>query len=291
MDDATLRLVVAMELEEARSLKDDSNGTSVCAMARRFAIDQLLSCRTLNRIEVMSSTELAHTALPPPTANDTCTCCEDPLEATKAWQTSCKHWYCFDCLETLIRASMTDETLYPPRCCEILPWQEIKVLLPKDLATSFEQRKRELDTPASERLYCAQPACSHFLGNTATRAKFVRCPLCRSNTCATCRAVSHAGPCLFQPSEAEQQTLQLANEQGWQSCQRCKLIVDLIPGGCNHMTCRCGYQFCYVCGQRWKTCRCPVLDIANAGRGIHPDVIAARERYLEAVRVIDGHLR
>jgi hypothetical protein len=22
------------------------------------------------------------------------------------------------------------------------------------------------------------------------------------------------------------------------------------------MTCRCGYQFCYVCGERWRTCHC-----------------------------------
>jgi hypothetical protein len=291
MDNATLRLVVAIELEEARSVKDDSNGTSDCAMARRFAIDQLLSCRTLNRIEEMSPTELVRTALPPPTANDTCTCCEDPLKATNAWQTPCEHWYCLDCLETLIRASMADETLYSPRCCEILPWQEIKVLLPKDLATTFEHKKRELDTPAGERLYCAQPACSHFLGNTASRAKFVRCPLCRSNTCATCRAVSHAGPCLFQPNEAEQQTIQLAKEQGWQSCQRCKQIVDLIPGGCNHMTCRCGHQFCYACGLRWKTCHCRILDIADPGNGVEADFVAAQERYTEALRGVEARTR
>lgn len=291
MDDATLRLVVAVELEEARSVKDDSNGTSDCAMARRFALDQLLSCRTINHVEGMTDAHVARTALPPPTAADTCTCCEDPLEATKAWQTPCEHWYCFACLETLIRASMADETLYPPRCCEVLPWQEIKLLLPRELATSFEQKMKELDTPTNERLYCAQPACSHFLGNTTTRVKFVRCPLCRSNTCATCRAVSHAGPCLFQPNEAEQQTIQLANEQGWQSCQRCKQIVDLIPGGCNHMTCRCGHQFCYACGLRWKTCRCRILDIANAGNGGEADFVAAQERYMEALRGVEARTR
>lgn len=105
------------------------------------------------------------------------------------------------------------------------------------------------------------------------------------------RISRQALPSRAEPNEAEQQTVQLANEQGWQSCQRCKQIVDLIPGGCNHMTCRCGHQFCYACGQRWKTCRCAVLDIGNAGNDVHPDVLAARERYLEALRVIEGQLR
>lgn len=212
MDDATLRFVVAFELEEARSLKDESNGTSDSAMARRIAIDQLLSCRAINQIGETTDAELALAMAPLPSATDTCTCCEDPLAMNKAWQAPCKHWYCSDCLETLIQATMNDETLYPPRCCVVLPWQEIKLFLPEDLMASFENKKREFDTPASERLYCAQPACSHFLDSRATPARSVMCSLCHSETCSACRAASHAGPCPVDPNEAEQQTRQLANE-------------------------------------------------------------------------------
>jgi hypothetical protein len=291
MDDVALRLVVAFELEEARSLKDDSNGTSDSAMARRIAIDQLLSCRAINQIRETTTAELALAIAPLPSATDTCTCCEDPLELTNAWQAPCKHWYCYDCLVTLFQATMNDESLYPPRCCVVLPWEEIKVFLPKDLVAKFEKKKREFDNPASERLYCAQPACSQFLGRTVTPARSVTCPLCHSDTCTACRAASHAGTCPVDPNEAEQKTRQLANEQGWQSCQRCNQIVDLIPGDCNHMTCRCGHQFCYVCGERWKTCRCQILDIENTGNGINQDILAAQERYMEALQVVVERLR
>jgi hypothetical protein len=155
-------------------------------MARRLAIDQLLSCRAINQIEEMTDADLARIALPSPSATDTCTACEDDLEATKAWQAPCEHWYCFDCLGILLRVSMEDESVYPPRCCDVLPWQEIKWLLPKDLAISFGRKGAEFDTPAGERVYCAQPACSHFLGGTATLARSVMCSLCHSNTCTLC---------------------------------------------------------------------------------------------------------
>ena len=261
MNDATTRLVVALELEEAQSLKDSSNGTSDCAMARRIAIDQLLSCRAINEIEQMTNAEISRTTTTSPSTTDFCTVCEDPLERDKAWQTPCEHWYCLDCIETLVRTSTTDETLYPPRCCVVLPWVELKALVSEDIADNFEDKKKELDTPAERRVYCAEPVCSHFLGSQDALGVVASSPVCAAETCTSCRSASHAAPCPKENDEALQQTLKLARERGWQSCQRCKRIIDLLPFGCNHMACPCGHHFCYVCGERWKTCRCPMHGI------------------------------
>ncbi|PYH85696.1 hypothetical protein BO82DRAFT_165751 [Aspergillus uvarum CBS 121591] len=48
-----------------------------------------------------------------------------------------------------------------------------------------------------------------------------------------------------------------ARRFGWQTCPRCGRLVEL-DSGCHHMMCLCGVEFCYFCGQVWKTCRCTV---------------------------------
>lgn len=40
-------------------------------------------------------------------------------------------------------------------------------------------------------------------------------------------------------------------QRNTQKCPGCKALVQR-NGGCNHMVCRCGSHFCYVCGRRWE---------------------------------------
>lgn len=46
---------------------------------------------------------------------------------------------------------------------------------------------------------------------------------------------------------------------GWKACYSCHRLIEL-QHGCNHMTCICKTEFCYVCGQQWKTCACLQWD-------------------------------
>lgn len=58
----------------------------------------------------------------------------------------------------------------------------------------------------------------------------------------------------------------MAETQGWRECWQCHAIVELKEG-CNHMTCRCGAQFCMACGQKWKSCSCALFNDEMQGRG------------------------
>lgn len=44
---------------------------------------------------------------------------------------------------------------------------------------------------------------------------------------------------------------ELAKEKEWQTCSKCRRIVERIDG-CLHMTCLCGFEFCYRCGAEYS---------------------------------------
>ncbi|CAO2207746.1 unnamed protein product [Urochloa humidicola] len=58
----------------------------------------------------------------------------------------------------------------------------------------------------------------------------------------------------------------LAKERLWRQCVKCRHMIELAEG-CYHMTCVCGYEFCYTCGKEWKekkaTCSCVLWDVRN----------------------------
>lgn len=57
------------------------------------------------------------------------------------------------------------------------------------------------------------------------------------------------------------QTLQLAEEEGWKRCGKCKALVE-HKEACQHMTCiMCKFEFCYVCSRVWRTCSCTMAQL------------------------------
>ncbi|KAM0425475.1 hypothetical protein ACHAPT_009264 [Fusarium lateritium] len=181
-----------------------------------------------------------------------CIACGDRFPAMALSRSPCSHEYCRECLVGLVRASLQDESLFPPRCCGQNIPIKVGLWFSPGLVGEFRAKKVEFETP--NRTYCSEPSCSTFVPPTMIAGELAMCPKCRRITCVHCKGRSHEGIC---PSDtASQQVLQLATENGWQRCKACHRVVEL-EFGCNHITCICKAEFCYVCGERWKTCRCP----------------------------------
>ncbi|KAH0359485.1 hypothetical protein KCU65_g9938, partial [Aureobasidium melanogenum] len=191
----------------------------------------------------------------------TCVACTDTLPWSRILEAPCGHHYCSECLSELFELSMKDETLYPPRCCQrTIPLEDAKLVLDPKLVRNFEHKSIELDT--KDRTYCFDPRCSAFIPAEHIADDVTGCPDCGKRTCAVCKAAAHRGDCPH--DEALQQLLQAAEAQGWQRCYSCRRLVELRHG-CNHMTCLCGAQFCYVCGASWspRACNHPQWDEAR----------------------------
>lgn len=210
----------------------------------------------------------------------TCTSCLEEIKPYDAASLPCKDYYCRGCLAGLFQASMTDETLYPPRCCrQKIPLEDIKFFLPPDLVEEFLVKKLELDE--TNRTYCHEPTCSTFIPATTIVGDVATCSKCERKTCSMCKGALHDGNC--PKDEAIQELLRLAATNGWQRCNTCRRIVELEIG-CNHMSkfnlglnqnprckytvdtlaaCLCKAEFCYLCGAKWKTCGCVQWDEAR----------------------------
>ncbi|PWY92177.1 hypothetical protein BO70DRAFT_367399 [Aspergillus heteromorphus CBS 117.55] len=180
----------------------------------------------------------------------------------------CGHEFCRDCVRQMFLGATKDEELYPPRCCGAVvpPGVALRVLHYDELRAFSE---RAMEWTAKDRLYCADPTCSRFIPPFSIEDELGTCESCKQQTHLTCRSLAHPGiDCPM--DEALHTVLEMADSENWRRCFHCQTMVEL-QHGCNHITCRCGREFCYICGRVWRTCDCPLwhenrlIDMANQG--------------------------
>lgn len=234
------------------------------------------------------------TSAPHPPTSPQCVSCLDWVPVSQIFVSPCGHVYCNGCVKQLFLNATKDEDLYPPRCCgNVIPAGiALRLLSYKELA-AFSAKGVECTTV--NRIYCADFTCSTFIPPWLINGEAANCPTCGKTTHTPCKSLEH--PNQDCPSDQQlQQVLSLGESEGWRRCFNCRTMVELGQG-CNHMTCRCGKHFCYVCGLEWKTCHCELwhenrlYGIANrvVEDEVHPDAEAA-ERHEAFARAVDGLL-
>ena len=183
-----------------------------------------------------------------PLAEFECVACEKP----SAMMNSCGHTYCKSCIVKLFTEALKDSTRFPTRCCRVkIPLTSVRELLGANLAEKVEAKEIEFGTP--DLVYCSNTKCGKVIPAKDIKNNEAFCGGCLHRTCVLCRTKMHSGDCAH--DEEKVAVLSAAREHGWQSCAKCQALVEL-SSGCNHITCRCGYHFCHLCGVKWKTCRC-----------------------------------
>ncbi|GLT46213.1 hypothetical protein SLA2020_199860 [Shorea laevis] len=160
----------------------------------------------------------------------------------------CAHSFCTECISVHVKTRL-EEGVTVIRCpgvsCRaVLELDACRSVLPKGVLDLWEKT-----------LDCSAVLLNDNGGEVITQSE---CPFCHRLFCAQCNVPWHQGiDCKeFQRLNEDERgredlTLRkLAKENKWGRCPRCKYYVERTEG-CPHITCRCGFQFCYVCGAEW----------------------------------------
>ncbi|OHE99607.1 IBR domain-containing protein [Colletotrichum orchidophilum] len=195
-----------------------------------------------------------------------CVSCLDDFSPKEVIKVTC-HSYCRDCFERLIASAVQNEQQWPPKCClNHIPIRTVLRNVPADLAKTCKDRAVEWKIPVSDRIYCGNLDCGLWVRPEHVN-QGLRVARCRDGhlSCTICRGPHHENADCPQDRDLAL-TNALAEEEGWQHCGKCQALVEHREA-CQHMTCRCGHQFCYVCGLRWKTCACTMQQLHDIKAG------------------------
>ena len=181
-------------------------------------------------------------------------------------QASCGHRYCRDCIQQLIQLSLRGGATFPSRCCgqEVMCRSVRSAIRSSSVLEVYDTKVLEMGTPNPT--YCHARRCLAFIPPKAVDGKTdtASCPLCGHSTCTICKGPKHTGIC---PRDTGKHlALAVAKQAGWQRCLSCGQMIEKCVG-CIHITCTCGFDFCYMCGKKWKSCGCheiPSLSVHTA---------------------------
>ncbi|KAL0436868.1 UNVERIFIED_CONTAM: hypothetical protein Sradi_0394700 [Sesamum radiatum] len=220
---------------------------------------------------------------------ETCVICLEDKNISQIFPVDdCMHRYCFSCMKQHVEVKLLHGML--PTC----PHEGCKSKLKIDSCSKFltprlieimNQRIKEASIPVTEKVYCPYPKCSALMSKSevleysksalegAARSGARNCIKCNGCFCIDCKVPWHNNMTCSDyksknpyPHPEEAKLKNLAATNLWRQCVKCNHMIELAAG-CYHMTCRCGYEFCYTCGAEWKkkkaTCFCPLWDEEN----------------------------
>ncbi|XP_058757065.1 uncharacterized protein LOC131630288 [Vicia villosa] len=210
-----------------------------------------------------------------PSKRFSCGICFDSVKESKIFtNTSCNHPFCTKCISKYVKLQRKQKvvklTCPDPQCSLELKPQHLQSILPKELIVEWESAIYESSISLKKKIYCPYKNCSLMLVNDGKEVvTSCECPSCHRLFCAQCKVPWHADMSCrrFQKSakrrdekQLDEKFMELAKRNKWQKCPKCCMHVQR-NGGCEHMSCRCGCNFCYKCGKDWKhghickTCR------------------------------------
>lgn len=170
----------------------------------------------------------------PPKAECVSCACEDVDHLIKA---SCQHYYCRDCFENFIGATLETPDGFPPCCCKIpFAFNVVADNVPSTLFHQYQSRQEQIRDASA--LYCGVLDCGVRITSDKIDGLRATCAACMRETCTQCRGempLELKDKHVCQKDPAREAVIALAKSEGWQACFKCGTMVSL-NFGCHHMT-------------------------------------------------------
>nr|XP_043613158.1 uncharacterized protein LOC122585124 [Erigeron canadensis]XP_043613159.1 uncharacterized protein LOC122585124 [Erigeron canadensis] len=215
---------------------------------------------------------------------ESCVICSDEKPMIEFFLVEgCNHQFCYSCMKQHAEVKLLNGMV--PKCpqedCDTeLRIERCEKFLTPKLTEMMRQQLKEASIPVTEKVYCPYPKCSTLMSKSELLQlssdmyeNGATCHICYGKFCVNCRVPWHSDMNCEEykkinptPLVEESKLKNLAAKNLWRQCIKCNHMIELTTG-CNHMTCRCGCEFCYSCGAEWKnkkaTCGCPIWDEGN----------------------------
>ncbi|KAK6496447.1 hypothetical protein TWF481_002465 [Arthrobotrys musiformis] len=186
-----------------------------------------------------------------------CVSCTDMFPVTEIITLDCDHKFCEGCLNMMVMTASQQESTMPPKCCSIKVRPNVikRVLKTDEDKIHFSRKIIEYDTMVEKRLFCPRRKCGAFIPYHPRKDQesplVGTCQKCGKKACRICKGKAHKHTEDCPEDIGLNAVIGLSKDNGWKRCYRCRAMIELNYG-CNHMTCRCGAEFCYMCGNPWS---------------------------------------
>lgn len=192
---------------------------------------------------------------------------------------NCEHCFHKECLNPYLEAEISNKR-FPIKC----PMENCKAEVSNaDLMENIEKDviekyldftlKNYVDIHGHDMSWCPTADCNYaFIYDEDIT--ILNCPRCNNSYCLKCRVPEHKGMTCkeYQVNSRVDKNdvmfFDFVKGHKFKQCTQCQYWVEKNEG-CDHMTCRCGYQFCYKCGGKYMECEC-----VRKANPIHPIPVA-----------------
>jgi hypothetical protein len=210
-----------------------------------------------------------------------CLICFCSIEGVDQMATlKCGHFFCKQCIAMWIESRTNDGKVAQKfiscpdeGCRRPLYINEIQSLASPEIWAKFQrfQNNHNVDRDPNAR-WCSNPLCSNPVYRPAAGccggSSNCECESCGLRMCFYCGKEPHGR--FERCNKADEENMVNWAGDDVQRCPSCRNVI-LREAGCNHMTCNCGYEFCWVCGSkytRWhfqplNPCGCPGMHEAS----------------------------